>query len=140
MSHLLLRSGAHWFPRVRGLRWTCPNPAWAVVVQCGGALAKVCFPEWRPCPRHSIIRPPFLVRGAREGGNALIFEGSLKDAPPAVRRDFYVVLEASRGTHQERLQSAQGRFWRRLGNSLKSSDLEGSIKAPKTGEKEPQLC
>ena len=80
-------------------------------------------------------------QGRRGGiGNALIFEGSFKNAPPAVRRDFYVVLEALGGAHQEHLRSAQGGFWRGLGNSLKSSDLEGSINGPKEGEKEPQLC
>ena len=76
-------------------------------------------------------------------GNALIFEGSLKHASPAVRHDFYVVLEALGGAHQEHqehLRSAQGEFWRRLGNSPESSDLEGSINGPKEGEKEPQLC
>ena len=30
-------------------------------------------------------------------------------------------------------------FWRLLGNSLESSDLEGSINGPKEGEKEPPI-
>ena len=66
-----------------------PKSGLAVMVQCGGTLAKACF------------------RG----------------------RDFYVVLEAvgrAHQEHQEHLRSAQGGFWKRLSNSLKSSDLEGS--------------
>ena len=114
----------------------------AAVVRCGGTLAKAFFPGWRPCCRPPVIGPPsFLVRGAREGlANALIFEGSCKDAPPAVRCDFYVVLEALTSAHEEHLRSAQQKFWRRLGNCVKSSDLEGSINGPKKAEKEPQLC
>ena len=92
-------------------------------------------------PPTSIIGPPFLVRGAQEGiGHALVFEGSLKDAPPAVRRDFYLVLEALGGAHQEHqehLRSAQGRFWRRLSTSLKSKDLKRSITSPKTEKRSP---
>ena len=95
-------------------------------------------------PLTSIIGPPFLVRGAREGiGHALIFEGSLKDASPAVRRDFYVVLEVRKSPslasgappkRTRRVLEADRHF-------LKSSDLEGSIiNGPKEGEKEPQLC
>ena len=121
-----------------------PKSGMAVMVQCGGTLAKACFPGWHWCFRLSIIGPPFLVRGAREGiGNALIFQGSLKDAPPAARRDLYVVLEAVGGAHrehQEHLPCAQGGFWRRLGNSLESSDLEESINGPKEGEKEPNCA
>ena len=114
------------------------------MVQCGSTLAKACFLGWRQCPRHSIIGIvglSFLVRGAQEGiGNALIFEGSLKNAFSAVRRDFYMVLEALGGVHQEHQEqprSTQGGLWRRLGNSLKSSDLEESITAPKTEKRSP---
>ena len=77
----------------------------AVVVQCGGTLAKACFLGWRT---------PFLFGGVRECiGNTLFLEGSSKDASPALRRVFYVVLEASGGTpqeHQEHPRSAQGRL------------------------------
>ena len=71
-----------------------------------------------------------------------MFQDSSKDASPAVRRDFYAVLEALGGAqqeHQEHLRGAQGGLRKCLGNSLKSSDLQGSIKGSKEGEKEPQL-
>ena len=116
----------------------------AVVVQRGGTLAKACFPGWLHCRRPRIIGLPFLLEGGLEGiGNAVIFQGSCYSVSPTVRRDFYVVLEALQGAHQEHqehIRSAQGRLWRRLGNSLKSSDFQGSIRGPNEGEKEPQLC
>ena len=87
---------------------------------------------------------PFLLGGVREGfGNAPILEGSSKDASPALRRVFYVVLEALGGAHhehQEHIRGAQGRLRNRLGKSLKSSGLQKSIKGPNAREMEPQLC
>ena len=64
---------------------------------------------------------PFLLGGVREGfGNALILEGSSKDAFLALRRFFfYVVLEALGGAHhehQEHLRYRQGMLQNRLGN------------------------
>ena len=42
--------------------------------------------------------------------------------------------------HQEHLPSAQGGLRRRLGNSLKSNDLQGSIKAPKREKRSPNCA
>ena len=114
------------------------------MVQRGGRLAEACFPGWLHCRQPRIIGLPFLLWGGWEGiGKALIFQDSSKEAPPAVRHDFYVVLEALGGAHQEHqehLRSAQGGLRRRFGNALKSSDLQGSIRDHKEGEQEPQLC
>ena len=97
------------------------------MVQCGGTLAKACFPGWRQWRRPRIIGLPFVL-GVREGiGNALIFQGSSTNASPAARRDFYMVWRPLGGRHQEHLRSAQRRLRRRLGNSLKSSDLQQTI-------------
>ena len=73
----------------------------------------------------------FLLGGVREGfGNALILEGTSL----ALRRVFYVVLEASGGArheHQEHLVYRQARVRNRLGNFVKSSGLQKSIKGPR---------
>ena len=51
---------------------------------------------------------PFLLGGVREGfGNALILEGSSKDASPAVRRVFYMVSEALGGAHHEHQSTSE---------------------------------
>ena len=63
----------------------------AVVVQCGGTLAKACFPGWRAWRRPRIIDPPFLLGGVREGiGNALLLEVAPKTLPPRYGVFFYV--------------------------------------------------
>ena len=65
-------------------------PGWV----CGAVVALV--------PPTSYHRSSVAGQGGREGiGNAFIFEGSLKDAPPAVQRDFYTVLEAPEGARQD---------------------------------------
>ena len=54
-----------------------------VVVQCGGTLAKACFPGWRTWRRPRIIDPPFLLGGVRESiGNALLLEAAPQALPP----------------------------------------------------------
>ena len=88
-----------------------------------------------PVPPAPHPRTSFLLGGGWEGiGNALIFHGSCESASPTVRRDFRVVL------NQKHPRGAQGTLRRRLGNSLKSSDLQASTKGSNEREVEPQLC
>ena len=101
------------------------------MVQCGGMLAKACFPGWLRC-RRTPIR--FCSGAIREGfGNTLILEGSSKHASPAVRRVFYVVLEALGGASGAPPRRT-GKARNCLGNSLKSSGLQKSIKGPNARE------
>ena len=114
-----------------------PKSGLAVVVHSRSGLLSGVAPV-PPTPH------PFLLGGVREGfGNALILERGSKDVSPALRRGFYLVLEALGGAHhehQEHLRGAQGRLRTRLGNSLKSSGLQKSIKGPNAREIEPKLC
>ena len=54
-----------------------------------------------------------------------------------------MVVEAAGGAHHEHHEHARGApgsLQRRLGDSLKASDLQRNVKGPNESEMEPQLC
>ena len=85
----------------------------AILVQCGGTLAKACFLGWRQCRRPRIIGPPFLLKSVWEG----------------IVHAFISALGRSRRCASGAPPGAWGRLRRRYG----SSHLQGSMRGPMQG-------